>query len=160
MKTLLKNSMLSMSLLTAAAVLTPQALMAHCQVPCGIYDDSARVTAMLEDTKTVAKATKLINELAGKTDAQSQNQMARWVMNKEKHAQNIIATISDYFLTQRVKSTQKDYTERLVKHHTVIVAAMKAKQNANQKQVDALQKAVEALAPYYKHEHKKDEHKK
>jgi nickel superoxide dismutase len=48
----------------------------------------------------------LIAELAGKSDAQSQNQLVRWVMNKENHAQKIISTISDYFLTQRVKLTQ------------------------------------------------------
>ena len=40
-----------------------------------------------------------IAELAGKTDPQSQNQLVRWVMNKETHAQNIIDSISDYFLT-------------------------------------------------------------
>lgn len=148
MTTFLKKSMLSLTLLTGTLMI-PQTLLAHCQVPCGIYDDSARVHAMLEDVETVAKATKLINELADKKDAQSQNQIARWVMNKEKHAQNIIATISDYFLTQRVKSSQKDYTERLVKHHTVIVDAMKAKQHADAKYVEALQKSVEALAPYY-----------
>ncbi len=70
-------------------------------------------------------------------------------MNKEQHAQNIISTISDYFLTQRVKSKQKDYTERLTKHHTVIVAAMKAKQNADISFVKDLKKSIEALAPYY-----------
>lgn len=148
MTTLIKKSMLSLTLLTGALML-PQTLVAHCQVPCGIYDDSARVDAMLEDAQTTAKATKLINELAGKTDAQSQNQIARWVMNKESHAQKIIATISDYFLTQRVKASQKDYIERLVKHHAVIVAAMKVKQNADPKHVEALTKSIEALAPYY-----------
>ena len=66
----------------------------------------------------------------------------------------IIATISDYFLTQRVKASQEDYTERLVKHHTVIVAAMKAKQNADGKYAMELAKAIEALAPYYpEHKH-------
>ena len=79
---------------------------------------------MLEDTATVEKSLRSMVELSGKPDAQSQNQMVRWVMNKEKHAQNIISTISDYFLTQRVKPDQKDYTERLIKHHAVIVAAM------------------------------------
>lgn len=92
---------------------------AHCQIPCGIYDDHARVQSMLEDTATVEKSLKLIAELANKADAQSQNQLVRWVMNKEKHAQQIISTISDYFLTQRVKPSQKDYTERLLKHHRV-----------------------------------------
>jgi nickel superoxide dismutase len=109
---------------------------------------------MLEDVATVAKATKLINELAGKTDAQSQNQIVRWVMNKEKHAQSVISTISDYFLTQRVKPDQDDYPDRLVKHHTVILAAMKAKQHADAQHVDDLKASIEALNGYYpKHEH-------
>jgi len=132
----------------------PFTVSAHCQIPCGIYDDHARVNAMLEDAATVAKATKLIAELAGKTDAQSQNQVVRWVMNKEQHAQNIISTISDYFLTQRVKSKQADYTTRLVKHHTVIVAAMKAKQKAAPEFAAALSESIEALVEYYpEHKH-------
>ena len=138
----------------AANFLILQQAHAHCQVPCGIYDDHARVQSMLEDAATVTKAAKLINALAGKTDAQSLNQITRWVMNKESHAQKVISTISDYFLTQRVKASQEDYTERLVKHHTVIVAAMKAKQNADGKFAMELSKAIEALAAYYpKHDH-------
>ncbi len=141
-------------LLTAIAVVgfsfvTPRLVQAHCQIPCGIYDDHARVQSMLEDAATVEKSIKLIEKLSGKADAQSQNQLIRWVMNKEKHAHNIIDTISDYFLTQRVKSSQKDYAERLAKHHAVIVAAMKAKQNADKKYAKELQKSIQALAPYY-----------
>jgi len=146
----LKTALLSSAFTFGAiTMISPQLLTAHCQVPCGIYDDSARVHSMLEDTKTLAKATKLINELAGKSDAQSQNQMARWVMNKEKHAESIINTISNYFLTQRVKTTQKDYAERLAKHHAVIVSAMKVKQHTDMKYVEALHKSIDALAPYY-----------
>ncbi|MFH2045214.1 MAG: superoxide dismutase, Ni [Pseudomonadota bacterium] len=122
---------------------------AHCQIPCGIYNDYARVQSMLEDADTIEKSAKLIAELAGKPDAQSQNQLVRWVMNKEKHAQNIISTISDYFLTQRVKPDQKDYSERLIKHHTVIITAMKAKQNADVKYVKALRESIQALLSYY-----------
>ena len=121
----------------------------HCQIPCGIYDDHARIKQMLEDSETIIKATKLIADLSGKADAQSQNQMIRWVTNKEKHAQNVISTISNYFLTQRVKSSQKDYVERLKKHHAIIVAAMKAKQNADEKHAVALRKSIEYLAQYY-----------
>ena len=122
---------------------------AHCQVPCGIYNDSARVESMLEDAATITKATTMLAELAGKTDAQSINQSTRWVMNKEKHAQNIITTISDYYLTQRVKPSQSDYTERLVKHHAVILAAMKAKQNADSKYATTLAESIKALSAYY-----------
>ena len=137
---------------TGAALMSlpfAQNALAHCQIPCGIYDDHARVASMLEDVATVHKAVDLIAELAGKTDPQSQNQLVRWVMNKEQHAQNIIDSISDYFLTQRVKASQEDYAERLQKHHAVIVAAMRAKQNADPEIVDELKAAVEAVAPYY-----------
>lgn len=122
---------------------------AHCQLPCGIFDDHARVQAMLEDTFTIERSSRLIIELTGKTDPRSRNQLIRWVMTKEEHAQNIIATISDYFLAQRVKSNQKDYKERLVKHHEVMVAAMKAKQNTDSKYAEKLKETIEALLPYY-----------
>ena len=36
--------------------MAPLSLNAHCQVPCGIYDDHARVEAMAEDAATVIKA--------------------------------------------------------------------------------------------------------
>lgn len=132
----------------------PSHAFAHCQVPCGIYDDHARVMRMLEDVATIEKAANQINELASKTDAQSKNQLVRWVMNKETHAQNVISSISDYFLTQRVKPSQKDYAERLQKHHAVIIAAMKAKQNADPNYAITLEKAVLELRPYYpEHKH-------
>jgi nickel superoxide dismutase len=104
---------------------------------------------MLEDATTIERSIKLISELSGKSDAQSQNQLVRWVFNKEKHAQNIISTICDYFLTQRVKSNQKDYSERLMKHHAVIVAAMEAKQNADMKYAKILMDRINELLPYY-----------
>ena len=140
-------------LVIALGIYSPSAY-SHCQIPCGIYDDHARVKAMLEDAATTRKSVKLITELSGKSDAQSNNQIVRWVMNKETHAQNVISTISDYFLTQRVKSKQNDYVERLKKHHAVIVAAMKVKQNADMKYVDALEASIKQLLPYYpEHKH-------
>ena len=148
MKSIVKILLSATSAALMSLLFVPNA-MAHCQIPCGIYDDHARVATMLEDVATIHKSVDLIAELAGKADAQSQNQLVRWVMNKEQHAQNIIDTISDYFLTQRVKASQEDYAERLQKHHAVIVAAMRAKQNADPGIVDELKAAVEAVAPYY-----------
>ena len=136
-------------LLAGLVLSVPGTARAHCQVPCGIYDDHARVQLMLEDSRTITKAVTLMGELSGKTDAQSKNQLVRWIVNKEKHAQNIISVISDYFLTQRVKPDQADYAERLKKHHAVIIAAMKAKQKADMAHAQALEKAVRALEPYY-----------
>jgi nickel superoxide dismutase len=129
---------------------------AHCQVPCGIYDDNARMESMLEDAATVEKAVTALASLAGKADAQSLNQSVRWVTNKEIHAQRIIATISDYFLTQRVKPGQDDYATRLARHHAVILSAMKAKQTADADSAQVLRESIQALRPYYPtpaHEH-------
>lgn len=147
----LKKSLLALLLITLHA----STAFGHCQIPCGIYDDHARVKSLLEDAATARKATFEMAVLAGKADPQSANQMVRWVMNKESHAQNIIATIGDYFLTQRVKASQKDYEQRLKDHHAVIVAAMKVKQNADDSYVDALEKAIKKLFAYYA-EHKHD----
>ena len=145
----MKTSRLLFVLAAATAVLLPAQLLAHCQIPCGIYDDHARVDALLEHAATIEKSCALIAELAGKTDAQSQNQLVRWVANKEQHAQEVISIMADYFLTQRVKPSQDDYDVRLQKHHAVIIAAMQAKQNADPKFAAALRKAVEGIAPYY-----------
>ncbi len=133
---------------------------AHCQVPCGIYDDHARITAMLEDTTTIAKAMDQINALAGKQDAQSFNQASRWVMTKEQHAERIQTTIAQYYLAQRVKAAKPGteaydaYLQKLAEHHAVIVAAMKAKQTVDPKAAVALRKAIEAISAYYPpHDH-------
>lgn len=136
-------------LMAGNSMVTVQPVLSHCQIPCGIYDDHARVQAMLEDAQTVEKSMKLIAELAGKTDAQSQNQMVRWVNNKELHAQKIIETICDYYLTQRVKPSQSDYAERLAKHHNVMLLAMKTKQSVDLEHVKALKEAISALLKYY-----------
>jgi nickel superoxide dismutase len=136
-------------LIALGLVLGVQSAQAHCQVPCGIFDDKARVKAMMEDAVTVDKATTEMAELQGKTDPQSVNQMVRWVINKESHAHKIISTISDYFLTQRVKPSQEDYVERLKKHHAVMLAAMKAKQHADKEHAEAVMAEITALARYY-----------
>lgn len=151
MKSFLKQTS-ALALTLATASLAPIAD-AHCQIPCGIYADAAEVAALTVDADTVIKACTMINELAGKTDAQSSQQMVRWVMNKETHAQAVIESISNYFLTQRVRTDQADYAVRLAEHHAVIVAAMKAKQNASVDTARALKASITVLEKYYPAEH-------
>ena len=128
---------------------------AHCEVPCGIYDDHARIDQMLEDTTTVGKAVTQILELTGKTDALSLNQLTRWINNKEIHATRIQDTISQYFLNQRIKPARQgtqawsDYVMRLVQHHAVMVAAMKTKQTVDPQKVAELRETIQAIAVYY-----------
>ena len=128
---------------------------AHCQVPCGIYDDGARIARLLEDQTTIAKAVRQINDLADKKDPQSLNQINRWVSTKEKHASHIIEVVSEYFLTQKVKDVAPEdagyqaYLEKLAVHHRVMRAAMKTKQTANVPSADKLKAAIEALGKLY-----------
>ncbi len=142
----------------------PVAKAPHCQVPCGIYGDQMRFEMMLEDTKTIAKAIASINEFSeGLGDApptaKGLNQLSRWVSTKEDHANNTQKIIAEYFLAQRIKDSNKDYTSQLVTAHKVIVAAMKCKQDASAETAEALKKAIfdlyrayEGKEPNFAHE--------
>lgn len=130
---------------------------AHCQVPCGIYDDHARVIGMREDATTIGKALEQMAALSSRRDAQSVNQLVRWVNTKEQHAERIMRTIADYFLAQKIQppataadaKARADYLERLGRHHAVMVQAMKCKQSASREPLEALNKALEAIAGYW-----------
>ena len=124
-------------------------LSAHCQVPCGVYGDSARFTLMLEDQTTIAKAIAQINDLAGKKDGKSANQLSRWVSTKEDHANKIQKIIAEYFLTQRIKSSSEKYEDLLKGAHSVMVAAMKCKQGTDSKNADALKFSIKNFQTIY-----------
>lgn len=122
---------------------------AHCQVPCGIYDDHARIHAMLEDATTIEKALSEMKGLVGKTDAQSFNQAARWVATKEQHATHIQEVVAVYFMTQRVKPGEKDTAAQLAALHEVMVWAMKTKQSVDPANVAKLREAITKLETWW-----------
>ena len=122
---------------------------AHCQVPCGIYDDHARIHAMLEDATTIEKALSEMKGLVGKTDAQSFNQAARWVATKEQHATHIQEVVAVYFMTQRVKPGEKDTAAQLAALHEVMVWAMKTKQSVDPANVTKLRAAITKLETWW-----------
>ncbi|MEM8865021.1 MAG: superoxide dismutase [Ni] [Planctomycetota bacterium] len=117
-------------------------VLAHCQVPCGIYGDERRFEEMLEHTETITKAIAQIGELAGTHDATGHNQLARWVVTKEDHATKTQTIIGEYFLAQRIKADSPRYVEQLKAAHAVIVAAMKCKQAADPATADKLKQAI------------------
>ena len=105
---------------------------------------------MKEDAATCEKA---VTEMSALKDDEMAvkdiNQMVRWVNNKESHAEKIIGTIANYFLTQRVKTDAADFSTRLAAHLAVMIAAMKVKQDANLSTVTALKAATAKLDQYY-----------
>ena len=125
----------------------------HCQVPCGIYDDAVRIITIKEDFATISKAMFEIKKLSAKNDPLSSNQLNRWVVTKEEHATNIQRVLSDYFLTQRVKSKNKNYDKHLRFIHELLVSAMNCKQTVESKNIDEGLKSLDNFVEVYFDEH-------
>lgn len=133
----------------------------HCEVPCGIYGDSLRISLLYEHVATIEKGMTQINEISA-SDSPNYNQLVRWVMNKEHHAEEIQDIISQYFLHQRIKlpagdASSKDramYTDKLANLHTILVNAMKAKQTTDAAYVKNLRKAIHDFEHAYFGDHK------
>ena len=139
--------------------LSVQKTSAHCEIPCGIYEDSLRIALISEHITTIEKSMKMIDELS--SDAKpNYNQLVRWVMNKEEHAEKIQEIVSQYFLHQRVKITDSSdkeqyakYVQQLSSLHEISVYAMKAKQSTDHSNIEKLRKSVEAFEKVYFHSH-------
>ncbi|MFA6110016.1 MAG: superoxide dismutase [Ni], partial [Candidatus Latescibacterota bacterium] len=108
---------------------------AHCQIPCGIFDDETRFSAMKEHVTTIEKSMKQITELSAATPP-NYNQIVRWVNNKDQHADELSEIVTYYFMAQRVKApadsadqaATAQYVRWLTLLHGILVHAMKAKQ--------------------------------
>jgi len=141
--------LLTVAVMIGATLVPMSFLAAHCEVPCGIYDDGARFTEMLEDQATIAKAIASIQDLSKDHDANVINQMIRWVHTKETHATNVQQTIAQYFMTQKIKADGENYVGQLTAAHSVMVAAMKCKQSAEPATAEALHEAIHAFQKAY-----------
>jgi nickel superoxide dismutase len=152
-KTISKNVLLGLFLLFVS-----NKAFSHCQVPCGIYEDSLRIELINEHIKTIEKAMNQINELSLDGD-KNYNQIVRWVNNKEIHATKIQTIVSEYFLHQRIKPVEKSnhhyamYVHNLESLHHISVYAMKAKQTTDLSSVDRLRELVQQFSDNYFHEH-------
>ena len=136
-------------------------LLAHCQVPCGIYNDAARIIQIQEDFSTIQKAMTKIKELSQQQDATSMNQLTRWIMTKEDHASKIQKVVSEYFLTQRIKVKTKGsefdtYAKQTTTLHQILVSAMKCKQTVDLGHVNEGLHQIEAFINLYFDTHGKD----
>ena len=127
----------------------------HCEIPCGIYGDETRFAMLEEDITTVEKSMKLIVELS-KAGEKNYNQIVRWIDNKEKHANLIQETVSQYFMTQRIKPADennqteyKKYMKELTLLHEMLIYAMKAKQTTDLANVEKLRVLVSTFKASY-----------
>jgi nickel superoxide dismutase len=121
---------------------------AHCEIPCGIYDDEARTQEIAEHITTIEKGMKMILELQKEKDI-NYNQLVRWIDNKEQHADAIQHIASQYFLTQRITFDAAQYDKKLAALHQIIVYAMKCKQTVDQQMVEKLRGALATFEQLY-----------
>ena len=127
----------------------------HCQIPCGIYDDDARLAEIAEHIKTIEKSMKQIDEISSAAKP-NYNQLVRWVSNKEHHADKISEIVTYYFMTQRIKPADpKDakahatYVRKLTLLHGMLVAAMKAKQTTDLQHTKVLSRLLHDFTDAY-----------
>jgi nickel superoxide dismutase len=128
---------------------------AHCQIPCGIYDDEARFTLLEEHVTTIEKAMKKLGELSA-AESPNYNQIVRWVQNKDHHADEFSEIVMAYFMAQRVKPVDKSggeahskYLTELTALHEMIVYAMKAKQTTDLENVARLRSLIQQFKASY-----------
>ncbi len=132
----------------------------HCEVPCGIYHDDIRFSMLSEHIETMEKAMKQITEL-GSAETVNYNQVVRWTVTKEDHANQFREVLVQYFLTQRIKPVEpgtegyEKYRNSLELIHRMIVHAMKAKQTTDTTHTDTLRKLLAEFKDLYTHKHAK-----
>ncbi len=158
----MKKSLLLLTLLITFFSLSKTAS-AHCEVPCGIYNDSLRIELIKEHIQTIEKAMNQITEIQN-SGSINYNQLIRWINTKEEHANLIQEIAEQYFLTQRVKFTEPSdkekyttYVNQLTYLHQLIVFSMKAKQSTDLKYISEMQDATARFEKAYfglvKHRH-------
>ena len=164
------NRLFAICVILAASFLVGAStgLHAHCQIPCGIYDDGARFTLVLEHVTTIEKSMNQINKLS-KENPVNYNQLVRWITNKDEHAGKIQEIVDAYFLTQRIKPADpknseayNDYTGKLALLHQLLFYAMECKQTTDPAHVEKLRILLDDFYNVYftaeEKQHLKDPH--
>ncbi|WP_419646744.1 superoxide dismutase [Ni], partial [Victivallis vadensis] len=116
----MKNSKWLAAAVILAAVFAAAPVFAHCEIPCGIYDDSLRMKLIYEDIATIRKSIHEINEL--EKSGRNANQLVRWIINKDNHADKLQNTVTRYFMTQRLKpvpATDPGYADYIARLTTL-----------------------------------------
>jgi len=141
--------------LSAALSIIPASLWSHCEIPCGIYDDSMRYDMLNEDVVTIEKSMDMIVKLSTEGE-KNYNQIVRWVNNKEEHADKFMDIVWQYFMTQRIKpvppdsaQAYKEYVDQLTTLHEMLVYAMKCKQTVDTANTTRLKELVASSRQLY-----------
>ena len=153
------KQLVQISLLIIISLSISNKTYAHCEIPCGIYEDTLRIELIKEHIVTIEKSMKMIIKLSNE-DVPNYNQIVRWVNNKEDHANKLQEIVSQYFLHQRIKPTRIENDELYTKYikqlsllHELLVYSMKAKQTTDLIYIEKLNNSVSSFEMIYFHKH-------
>jgi nickel superoxide dismutase len=121
---------------------------AHCQIPCGIYDDHARIAMMEENVATIEKSMTEIAKLPADSP-KNINQLVRWVSNKDEYADKLTEIVTYYFMAQRIKPDSANYEAKLKALHGMMISAMKCKQTIDLKNIEDLKALIHQFEALY-----------
>jgi nickel superoxide dismutase len=107
-----------------------------------------RIEMINEHIGTMEKSMNQIMQLQ-KEGLQNSNQLVRWIMNKEDHANEIQEIVSQYFMTQRIKPGAKDYGKKLGLLHEMLIYSMKCKQTTDLTNVTKMKDLVKEFQGLY-----------
>lgn len=131
------------------------ALYSHCQIPCGIYDDPARLKSLAEHITTIEKAMTEINTLSANPGPNA-NQLVRWINNKDDHADQFSEIVTYYFMAQRITPADKTdaqawsrYIHQLTLLHQMLVTSMKCKQTIDPQNTRILRQLLDDFEKTY-----------
>jgi len=144
----MRNKLLQAAWVIAIIFFTASPLAAHCEIPCGIYDDQMRIALIAEHIQTIEKSMSQIKELE-LHPSKNYNQIVRWVVNKEHHADEIQKIVSQYFLTQRIRPDAKNYVQNVTLLHKMLVSAMKCKQTMDPAHPSQLRALLDEFSKSY-----------
>jgi len=178
MKKAKKTALLVMACGLSLVAISPM-VFSHCEIPCGIYDDPMRLNSsrrsaepqpdmLAEHITTIDVEGPRISRilqiypcnlwfqaLSAQSD-KNYNQLVRWIVNKENHADYFSDIVTQYFMTQRLKpseesdqkaypaaawrfaETSKEYVHKLTLLHKMMVYAMRCKQTTGLENVEKL----------------------
>lgn len=110
-------------------LIAPFTLAAHCQMPCGIYDDQMVYDKITEYYLTMFKAVKTLehNELKNVDDY---NKLVRWIALKDKMSDQTAELLTTYFLQQKLKPI-KENRDLVLSIHKLLFLTVAIKQNVD-----------------------------
>jgi nickel superoxide dismutase len=104
-------------------------------MPCGIYHDDMVFDLIDQFVETSVKAISVLQDNKFAT-VQDRNTFVRWVIQKEKGADEVANLITTYFLQQKIKPGEEDTTKRVVSAHQMLFYLVQIKQTVDLKVVN------------------------